>query len=91
MRGRFSTRIFAAVAVVVAAAGWTAPSVASAAPRLVAPRPGPRAATKAVSLWCLSSSDCTAAGGYSSVKRGTLTLIWNWNGKSLSLQNAQNP
>jgi hypothetical protein len=36
------------------------------------------------------AKDCTAAGGYST-STSTLTIIMNWNGKSLSLQNAQNP
>jgi hypothetical protein len=52
---------------------------------------GKSTVTNAVSLSCLSASDCTAAGGYSSVKQGTLTLAWNWNGKSFSLQHPQNP
>jgi hypothetical protein len=35
--------------------------------------------------------DCTAAGDYASSSSGTLTLVMNWNGTSLSLQTAQNP
>jgi len=46
--------------------------------------------TNAVSIACLSADNCTAAGGYSS-RKGTLTVIMNWNGKSFALQTAQNP
>jgi hypothetical protein len=53
--------------------------------------PGKSTITNAVSLSCLSANDCTGAGGYSTLKQGTLTLIWNWNGKSFSLQPAKNP
>jgi hypothetical protein len=52
--------------------------------------PGKTTITNAVSLSCLSTKDCTAAGGYSTAA-GTFTLAWNWNGKSLSLQKSQNP
>ena len=54
------------------------------------PLPAGQTLTNAVALSCLSAKDCTAAGGYSN-STSTLTIIMNWNGKSLSLQNAQNP
>jgi hypothetical protein len=55
------------------------------------PTPAGSLITNAVALSCLSKSDCTAAGGYSSKTGSTFTMAWNWNGKSLSLQKAQNP
>jgi hypothetical protein len=54
------------------------------------PVPAHTSLANAVSVSCLSPKDCTGAGGYST-KAGTLTMVWNWNGKSLSLQSAQNP
>jgi hypothetical protein len=68
------------------AAEWNGKSWSSKA----FPVPSPKDITNAVSLSCLSVKDCTAAGGYSSTA-GTFTMAWTWNGKSLSLQPAQNP
>jgi len=54
------------------------------------PQPAGSLLTNAVSIACLSTSNCTAAGDYGS-STSTLTVIMNWNGKSLTLQTAKNP
>jgi hypothetical protein len=54
------------------------------------PQPAGSLLTNAVSIACLTTTNCTAAGDYGSAT-STLTIIMNWNGKSLKLQTAQNP
>jgi hypothetical protein len=58
--------------------------------RLTFPHPAGSLLTNAVSISCLSTTHCAIAGDYGT-KTSTLTLIMNWNGKSLKLQAAQNP
>lgn len=55
------------------------------------PQPAGSIETNAATISCLSPSNCTAAGDESTSLSNSLTVVMDWNGKSLKLQKAQNP